>query len=95
MLSGNPPRRGGLEPLHGAKSKGAFFKGHRGFTLVELLVAMVLLSMVTLVVAMALKLSIESWEHGVEEGEDIQRWVAIPVSHGKTVGCPGKNRSLW
>ncbi len=48
-----------------------------GFTLIELLVSMVLLSMVTLVVAIALKLSIESWERGVEEGEDIQLWVAI------------------
>ena len=25
--SGNPPQRGGLEPLHGAKSNRAFFKG--------------------------------------------------------------------
>ncbi|MBW1900107.1 MAG: type II secretion system protein [Deltaproteobacteria bacterium] len=49
-----------------------------GFTLLELLVAMVLVSMVTLVVAIALRLSIESWEGGVEEGEDIQLWVAIP-----------------
>jgi prepilin-type N-terminal cleavage/methylation domain-containing protein len=75
-----------LSPCNGAKSKGAFFKGLRGFTLVELLVAMVLLSMVTLVVAMALKLSIESWERGVEEGENIQRWVAIPSLMEKQLG---------
>jgi prepilin-type N-terminal cleavage/methylation domain-containing protein len=49
-----------------------------GFTLLELLVAMVLVSVITLVVAIALKLSIESWEGGVEEGEDIQLWVTIP-----------------
>ena len=49
-----------------------------GFTLIELLVAMVLLSMVTLVVAIALKLAIDSWERGSEEGEDIQLRVAIP-----------------
>jgi prepilin-type N-terminal cleavage/methylation domain-containing protein len=58
--------------------KGEYFKGLRGFTLVELLVAMVLLSMVTLVVAMALRMSIKAWERGVEEGEHIQRRVAIP-----------------
>jgi prepilin-type N-terminal cleavage/methylation domain-containing protein len=49
-----------------------------GFTLLELLVAMVLVSVVTLVVAIALKLSIETWEGGVEEGENIQLWVTIP-----------------
>ena len=76
-----------LSPCKGAKSKGAFFKGLRGFTLVELLVAMVLLSMVTLVVAMALKISIESWERGVEEGENIQRWVAIPSLMEKQLGA--------
>jgi prepilin-type N-terminal cleavage/methylation domain-containing protein len=55
----------------------------RGFTLLELLVAMVLVSMVTLIVAMALKLSIESWERGCEEGEDVQLWGAIPALMGK------------
>ncbi len=55
----------------------------RGFTLLELLVAMVLVSMVTLVAAMALKLAIESWERGVEEGEDAQLGVAIPALMGK------------
>jgi prepilin-type N-terminal cleavage/methylation domain-containing protein len=49
-----------------------------GFTLIEILVAMILLSMVTLVVATALRLSIESWERGEKEGEDIQVLVAIP-----------------
>ena len=39
---------------------------------------MVLVSVVTLVVAIALKLSIETWEGGVEEGENIQLWVTIP-----------------
>jgi len=59
-------------------------RGNRkGFTLVELLVAMVLVSMVTLVVAMALRISIESWEHGVEEGENIQVRVAVPALMGK------------
>lgn len=50
-----------------------------GFTLLELLVAMALISMVTLVVTVALKLSIQSWERGVEEGETSQLWVAIPA----------------
>ena len=48
---------------------------------------MVLLSMVTLVVAMALKISIASWERGVEEGENIQRWVAIPSLMEKQLGA--------
>ncbi len=62
-----------------------------GFTLVELLVAMVLLSMVTLVVAMALKIAIESWERGAEEGEDIQLWVAIPALMEKQLRSLVKN----
>jgi len=43
---------------------------------------MVLVSMVTLVVAMALRISIESWEHGVEEGENSQVRVAVPALMG-------------
>ena len=50
-----------------------------GFTLIELLVAMALFSMVTLVVTMALKVAIDSWERGVEEGENIQVRVALPA----------------
>jgi type II secretory pathway component PulJ len=49
-----------------------------GFTLLELLVSMVLFFMVTLVVTIAFRLSIQSWERGVEEGEDTQLWVAVP-----------------
>ena len=67
--------------------KGASFTSHRGFTLVELLVAMVLLSMVTLVVAMALRMSIRAWERGVEEGEHLQRRVAIPSLMEKQLGA--------
>jgi len=60
--------------------KGIFGQPPRnGFTLIELLVAMALFSMVTLVVALALKVAIDSWERGVEEGETIQLWVAIPA----------------
>lgn len=55
----------------------------RGFTLLELLVAIALVSMVTLIVAMALKLAIESWERGCEEGESVQLCVSIPALMGK------------
>ena len=48
---------------------------------------MVLLSMVTLVVAMALRMSIRAWERGVEEGEHIQRRVAIPSLMEKQLGA--------
>ena len=51
---------------------------NRGFTLLELLVAMVLVSMVTLVVGVALKLGIGAWERGVREGETAQLCAAIP-----------------
>jgi prepilin-type N-terminal cleavage/methylation domain-containing protein len=62
-----------------------------GFTLIELLVAMALLSMVTLVAAMALKIAIESWERGADEGESIQLWAAIPALMEKHLGSLVKN----
>lgn len=40
---------------------------------------MILVSMVTIVVATALRLSIESWERGAKEGEDFQVLSAIPA----------------
>ena len=62
-------------------------KNHTGFTLLELLVAMVLLSTVTLVVAMALKIAIDSWEQGTVEGEALQRCAAIPALLEKQLAC--------
>ena len=54
-------------------------RANSGFTLIELLVAMALFSMVTLVVALALKVAIDSWERGAEEGDNNQLWVAVPA----------------
>ena len=48
-----------------------------GFTLLELMVALVLVSMVTLIIGIALKLTIESWERGKKEGENVQIRLAI------------------
>ncbi len=58
-----------------------------GFTLVELLISMTLLSMVTLVVAMALRLAIDSWERGSNEGEGVQVSTVIPSLMEKQLGC--------
>lgn len=49
-----------------------------GFTLIEVLVAMVLVSMVTVVAAMALRLAIGAWERGEKEGEQKQILMALP-----------------
>ncbi len=75
----------------------------KGFTLIEILVAMLLVSMVTLVAAMVLKLAIRAWERGVEEGETKQVLTAIPALMEKQLsalvknslfGSSGKNRVL-
>jgi prepilin-type N-terminal cleavage/methylation domain-containing protein len=58
-----------------------------GFTLLELLVAIALLSMVTLVAAMALRIAIHSWERGSEEGEAPQVLAAIPSLMEKQLDC--------
>jgi len=52
---------------------------NQGFTLLELLVTLVLVSVVTLITAMALKLAIESWNRGEQEGESTQLIVALPA----------------
>jgi len=50
----------------------------RGFTLIEVLVSMVLVSMVTLIITMALRISLNAWERGQGEGENSQVAVALP-----------------
>ncbi len=54
-----------------------------GFTLLEVLVAMLLLSMITLVAGMALRLAMGAWERGVEEGETPQLQTAVPALMAK------------
>jgi len=51
---------------------------HRGFTLLELLVAMLMVSMVTVIIAQALKLSINAWERAQREGDTFQERTLIP-----------------
>ncbi|MBI5591149.1 MAG: prepilin-type N-terminal cleavage/methylation domain-containing protein [Deltaproteobacteria bacterium] len=51
----------------------------RGFTLLELLVAMALVALVTLIAATAFRLTVQAWERGSEEGESRQIQSALPV----------------
>lgn len=51
---------------------------NRGFTLIEVLVSMVLVSMITLIIALALRISMEAWSRGEAEGEQAQINVALP-----------------
>jgi prepilin-type N-terminal cleavage/methylation domain-containing protein len=53
--------------------------GGNGFTLLEILVALILVSMVTLTVALAFKIGVGAWERGVKEGEDPQVRMIIPL----------------
>lgn len=53
--------------------------GENGFTLLEILVALILVSMVTLTVALAFKIGVGAWERGVKEGEDPQVRMIIPL----------------
>lgn len=60
--------------------KTALFPGcSRGFTLLEVLVAMVLVSVVTLIATMALRLSMNTWERGRREGEVGALRVTLPL----------------
>lgn len=49
-----------------------------GFTLLEILVTLVLVSVLTLIVAMALRLTISAWERGEREGEGAQIRAMVP-----------------
>ncbi len=49
-----------------------------GFTLLELLVAMLMVSMVTIIIAQALKLSINAWDRAQREGDTFQARTVIP-----------------
>ena len=50
-----------------------------GFTLLELLVAMALVAMVTLIAATAFRLTVQAWERGADEGESRQIQSALPA----------------
>jgi len=51
----------------------------RGFTLLELLVAMALVAMVTLIASTAFRLAVQAWERGADEGESRQIQAALPA----------------
>ncbi len=51
----------------------------RGYTLLEIMVAMVLVSTVTLIATMALRLSMNAWERGRQEGEIGALSVTLPL----------------
>lgn len=50
-----------------------------GFTLIEVLVAMVLVAMITLIMAFALRINLQAWERGVTEGEKVQ--IEVVLTH--------------
>jgi len=52
--------------------------GNSGFTLIEVIVAMVLVSMITLIMAFALKINLDAWERGNSEGDKLQIGVVLP-----------------
>ena len=58
-----------------------------GFTLLELLVAMTLVALVTLIAATAFRLTVQAWERGAEEGESRQIQSALPVLLEKQLGA--------
>lgn len=50
-----------------------------GFTLLEIVIAMTLVAVVTLIAATAFRLTVQAWERGAEEGESRQIQSALPV----------------
>ncbi len=102
LIAPGPEPRGGVnlspafrlrEPLGGKTAGGRSAAvetgrdGAAGFTMVELLVAMVLISMVTLAASMAMRLTINAWERGREEGETPQVVAALPVLLGNQLAA--------
>jgi prepilin-type N-terminal cleavage/methylation domain-containing protein len=49
-----------------------------GFTLLEIMVAIVLISVLTLMAAMALRMTMAAWERGEREGEGVQLRAMLP-----------------
>jgi prepilin-type N-terminal cleavage/methylation domain-containing protein len=53
-------------------------KRQGGFTLLEIMVAIVLVSVLTLMAAMALRMTMTAWERGEREGEGVQLRAMLP-----------------
>ena len=51
----------------------------KGFTLIEVVVAMVLVSMLTLILALAFRMTLQTWERGNREAEALQLKVVLPT----------------
>ena len=62
-----------------------------GFTLLEILVAIMLVSLVIVIAAMALRLTIRAWERGRQEGEVVQIRAMIPSILKTQLKCIIKN----
>jgi len=74
-----------------------------GFTLLELLVAMLLVSMVTVIISVAFRLGINSWDRSQREGDSFQARIVIPsllkkqlaaMARKKNIGGDGKEIQL-
>lgn len=66
----------------------------QGFTLLEILVAIVLVSLVIVIAAMALRLTMRAWEKGGREGEVFQVRTMIPSILKTQLKCIAKNISF-
>ena len=62
-----------------------------GFTLMEVVVAMVLVSMVTLIAALGFRLAVRAWERGETEGNSRQISIALPFLIEKQLNAVEKN----
>ena len=62
-----------------SRNKSGSWASIRGYTLLEIMVAMVLVSTVTLIATMALRLSMNAWERGRQEGEVGALRVTLPL----------------
>lgn len=61
--------------------------GARGFTLLELLVTVVLIAMITVVLAMGLRLGVAAWQRGENEGPQAFLGVAFPRLLERQLEC--------
>ncbi len=62
-----------------------------GFTLLEILVAMVMVALVTLILMMAFRLTLQAWERTSSEGESRQMLSALPTLLGNQLDARAVN----
>ncbi len=78
----------------GHHSSGNHHSPCSGFTLMEVVVAMVLVSMVTLIATLGFRLAVRAWERGENEGNSRQISSAIPALLEKQLDSLKKNVSF-